>query len=123
MVGEVSHDEQAAPPHLVRPCSGNVIGIVAERELTPTPLEATAFALGIHEDTGSLTYGTTRQRDVDALSAALHALAEDPALRHRLGEAARAKVAAEYDTLKQNEALEKHAQLQGKSIDFGSRVP
>jgi len=45
-----------------------LVGIVAERELTPTALEATAFALGIHEDTGSLTYATTTQRDVDALS-------------------------------------------------------
>jgi tRNA nucleotidyltransferase (CCA-adding enzyme) len=45
-----------------------LVGIVAERELQPTPLEATAFALGIHEDTGSLTYATTTQRDVDALS-------------------------------------------------------
>jgi tRNA nucleotidyltransferase (CCA-adding enzyme) len=45
-----------------------LVGIVAERELDPTPLEATAFALGIHEDTGSLTYVTTTQRDVDALS-------------------------------------------------------
>jgi tRNA nucleotidyltransferase (CCA-adding enzyme) len=45
-----------------------LVGIVAERELTPTPLEVTAFALGIHEDTGSLTYRTTTQRDVDALS-------------------------------------------------------
>ena len=45
-----------------------LVGIVAERELMPTPLEATAFALGIHEDTGSLTYATTSQRDVDALS-------------------------------------------------------
>ena len=45
-----------------------LVGIVAERELSPTPLEATAFALGIHEDTGSLTYATTTQRDVDALS-------------------------------------------------------
>jgi tRNA nucleotidyltransferase (CCA-adding enzyme) len=45
-----------------------LVGIVAERELVPTPLEATAFALGIHEDTGSLTYATTTQRDVDALS-------------------------------------------------------
>ena len=45
-----------------------LVGIVAERELQPTPLEATAFALGIHEDTGSLTYPTTTQRDVDALS-------------------------------------------------------
>jgi tRNA nucleotidyltransferase (CCA-adding enzyme) len=45
-----------------------LVGIVAERELMPTTLEATAFALGIHEDTGSLTYATTTQRDVDALS-------------------------------------------------------
>jgi tRNA nucleotidyltransferase (CCA-adding enzyme) len=45
-----------------------LVGIAAERELAPTPLEATAFALGIHEDTGSLTYATTTQRDVDALS-------------------------------------------------------
>ncbi|HUG63769.1 MAG TPA: CBS domain-containing protein [Gaiellaceae bacterium] len=45
-----------------------LVGIVAERELEPTSLEATAFALGIHEDTGSLSYATTTQRDVDALS-------------------------------------------------------
>src|SRR6185503_2368519 len=45
-----------------------LVGIVAEREIRPTSLEATAFALGIHEDTGSLTYVTTTQRDVDALS-------------------------------------------------------
>jgi tRNA nucleotidyltransferase (CCA-adding enzyme) len=45
-----------------------LVGILAERELQPTQLVATAFALGIHEDTGSLTYATTTQRDVDALS-------------------------------------------------------
>ena len=45
-----------------------LVGILAERELEPTILEATAFALGIHEDTGSLTYPTTTQRDVDALA-------------------------------------------------------
>jgi tRNA nucleotidyltransferase (CCA-adding enzyme) len=44
-----------------------LVGILAEREIEPTALEATAFALGIHEDTGSLTYPTTTQRDVDAL--------------------------------------------------------
>lgn len=45
-----------------------LVGILAEREIEPTVLEATAFALGIHEDTGSLTYPTTTQRDVDALA-------------------------------------------------------
>ncbi len=33
-----------------------------------TPLEATVFALGIHEDTGSLTYPTATQRDAEALA-------------------------------------------------------
>jgi len=45
-----------------------LVGVLAERELEPTTLEATAFALGIHEDTGSLTYPTTTQRDADALA-------------------------------------------------------
>jgi tRNA nucleotidyltransferase (CCA-adding enzyme) len=45
-----------------------LVGILAEREIEPTVLEATAFALGIHEDTGSLTHLTTTQRDVDALA-------------------------------------------------------
>jgi tRNA nucleotidyltransferase (CCA-adding enzyme) len=44
-----------------------LVGVLAERELEVTPLEATAFALGIHEDTGSLTYPTATQRDADAL--------------------------------------------------------
>jgi len=45
-----------------------LVGILAEREILPTPLEATAFALGIHEDTGSLTYASSTQRDADALA-------------------------------------------------------
>ena len=45
-----------------------LVGILAEREVEVTPLEATLFALGIHEDTGSLTHAGTMQRDVDALA-------------------------------------------------------
>jgi len=45
-----------------------LVGVIAERELPVTSLEATAFALGIHEDTGSLTYPTATQRDADALA-------------------------------------------------------
>jgi tRNA nucleotidyltransferase (CCA-adding enzyme) len=45
-----------------------LVGILAERELAVTPVEATAFALGIHEDTGSLTYPTATQRDAEALA-------------------------------------------------------
>lgn len=45
-----------------------LVGILAEREIVPTGLEATVFALGIHEDTGSLTYPSSTQRDADALA-------------------------------------------------------
>jgi tRNA nucleotidyltransferase (CCA-adding enzyme) len=46
----------------------SLVGILAERELVPTPLEATVFALGIHEDTGSLTFPETTTRDAEALA-------------------------------------------------------
>jgi tRNA nucleotidyltransferase (CCA-adding enzyme) len=45
-----------------------LVGVISERELVVTPLEATVFALGIHEDTGSLTYPTATPRDADALA-------------------------------------------------------
>jgi tRNA nucleotidyltransferase (CCA-adding enzyme) len=45
-----------------------LVGILAEREVAVGPLEATVFALGIHEDTGSLTYASTTRRDADALA-------------------------------------------------------
>ena len=45
-----------------------LVGVLAERELAVTPLEATVFALGIHEDTGSLTYAEATPRDADALA-------------------------------------------------------
>jgi tRNA nucleotidyltransferase (CCA-adding enzyme) len=45
-----------------------LVGVIAERELTVTPVEATAFALGNHEDTGSLTYPSATRRDADALA-------------------------------------------------------
>src|SRR5437016_3395724 len=45
-----------------------LVGILAERELAVTPLEATVFALGIHEDTGSITYAAATRRDAEALA-------------------------------------------------------
>jgi tRNA nucleotidyltransferase (CCA-adding enzyme) len=45
-----------------------LVGILAEREVAVTPLEATVFALGIHEDTGSLNYASTTTRDAEALA-------------------------------------------------------
>src|SRR6266540_5341206 len=62
----------AAPEHTVLSEDGalttTLVGVIAERELAVSPLEATAFALGIHEDTGSLTYPTATPRDADALA-------------------------------------------------------
>ncbi|MDQ2910780.1 MAG: polynucleotide adenylyltransferase, partial [Actinomycetota bacterium] len=62
----------ASPEHTVLSEDGalttTLVGILAERELAVSPLEATAFALGIHEDTGSLTYPTATQRDAEALA-------------------------------------------------------
>ena len=72
------HHGDAALPGWVQPeaavlsrdgaLTTTLVGILAERELLPTSLEATTFALGIHEDTGSLTYPTSTQRDADALA-------------------------------------------------------
>ncbi len=45
-----------------------LVGIIAERNLPVTPFEATVFALGIHEDTGSLTFSTSTPEDAEALS-------------------------------------------------------
>jgi glycosyltransferase involved in cell wall biosynthesis len=48
------------------------------------------------------------ERDVDLLHARLRDLAADPAMRRAFGEAARAKMEREYDTVAQNERLEEH---------------
>src|SRR6266536_3481472 len=57
-----------------------LVGVLAERELSVSPLEATVFALGIHEDTGSLTHATTTQRDAEALGWCLRHGAEQELL-------------------------------------------
>ena len=45
-----------------------LVGILAGRGVTVTAFEATAFALGIHEDTGSLTFPGSTERDAEALA-------------------------------------------------------
>jgi tRNA nucleotidyltransferase (CCA-adding enzyme) len=66
------HPEWVQPENIVLTEDGALttalVGILAEREIPVSALEATVFALGIHEDTGSLTYASTTQRDADALS-------------------------------------------------------
>lgn len=45
-----------------------LVDAIRERGIALTPLEATLMALGIYEETGSLTYRTTSKKDVDAVS-------------------------------------------------------
>ena len=61
-----------------------LVGVLAERELPVSPLEATVFALGIHEDTGSLTYPGVTQRDADALAWCLRHGAQQDVVAHYL---------------------------------------
>jgi tRNA nucleotidyltransferase (CCA-adding enzyme) len=61
-----------------------LVSILAEREIVPTPLEATVFALGIHEDTGSLSYPSTTLRDVEALAWCVGHGARQEAIAHYL---------------------------------------
>ena len=60
------------PQNIVRSEDGalttTMVSILAERELDVSPLEATVFALGIHEDTGSLSYAGVSLRDAEALA-------------------------------------------------------
>ncbi|MDO8886869.1 CBS domain-containing protein [Candidatus Oleimmundimicrobium sp.] len=44
------------------------VKIIRDKKIIISPFEATLFALGIHEDTGSLTYPTTTYDDAEALA-------------------------------------------------------
>ena len=85
-----------------------LVGILAERELPVSGVEATAFALGIHEDTGSLTYPSTTQRDAEALGWCLrHGARQDliaSYLHTPLGETERELLNALLDKLETVEA-------------------
>jgi tRNA nucleotidyltransferase (CCA-adding enzyme) len=70
------------PENVVRSEDGalttTMVSILAEREVEVTPLEATVFALGIHEDTGSLSYAGVGLRDAEALAWCLrHGASQD----------------------------------------------
>jgi tRNA nucleotidyltransferase (CCA-adding enzyme) len=45
-----------------------LVDIIKKKKIAITPLEATLFALGIYEDTGSFTYPATSQKDFIVLS-------------------------------------------------------
>ena len=72
--------EYLEPDALVSSNDGSLVTllvrIIAERGIPVTPFEATVFALGIHEDTGSLTFATTTTRDAEALAYCMRAGAD-----------------------------------------------
>jgi len=45
-----------------------LLNVIIKQNIAITSLEATLFALGIYEDTGSLTFSTTTKEDIDVLS-------------------------------------------------------
>ena len=65
-------------------CATLLVEQLMEREIALTPPEATALALGIHADTGSLTYQNTTARDVHAAAYAMEQAADLLTLRHFL---------------------------------------
>ena len=72
-----------APENLVTAVTGSLVTlmlrIIAERGIAVTAFEASLFAIGIHEDTGSLTFSTTTPADAEALAFCMRHGA-DPAL-------------------------------------------
>jgi len=83
------HGAEGPPPpfvaaeNLVTAATGSLVTlmlrIIAERGIPVTPFEASLFAIGIHEDTGSLTFSTTTSADAEALAFCMRHGA-DPAL-------------------------------------------
>ncbi|HDP25358.1 MAG TPA: CBS domain-containing protein [Deltaproteobacteria bacterium] len=66
-----SPDDIRGSEEHVRECGSNValmVDILKEKQIRPTPEEATIFAMGIFEDTGSLLFPSTHPQDCLALA-------------------------------------------------------
>lgn len=62
-----------------------LVRIIRRMGIPVTPFEATLFALGIHEDTGSLTYAGTTYEDAEAMAYLMHEGANLDVIVHFLG--------------------------------------
>ncbi|MBC7247726.1 MAG: CBS domain-containing protein [Actinobacteria bacterium] len=62
-----------------------LLKIIRRKRMAITPFEATLFALGIHEDTGSLTFAGTTPDDADALAYLMREGANLSVIVHFLG--------------------------------------
>jgi len=81
------HEPAVGDAALIAPDGSVVTGmlrLLLERGLPISPMHAMAFALGIHEDTGSLTYSSTTHRDIEALAACVRLGANQEQLVHYL---------------------------------------
>ena len=67
---DVDSDIPATKTHIaeVGAITTVVVELLQQKHIMPTAFEATAMALGIHVDTGSLTYDQTTSRDAKALA-------------------------------------------------------
>ncbi len=67
-----STEEDLKPTHDYSEITGAtttiLVKIIRKKKIEISPFEATLFALGIHEDTGSLTYPTTTPNDAEAIA-------------------------------------------------------
>ncbi|WP_287152729.1 CBS domain-containing protein, partial [Candidatus Solincola tengchongensis] len=62
-----------------------LVRIIQRQKIPVSPFEATLFALGIHEDTGSLTYAGTTPEDAEALAFLMRRGANLEVIMHFLG--------------------------------------
>jgi len=62
-----------------------LLKILRRKNIAVTPFEATLFALGIHEDTGSLTFAGTTPEDAEALAYLMREGANLSVIMHFLG--------------------------------------
>lgn len=81
--GLKSEDQRPSGPQierLVLEAVGATVTVLIEalraNDLSLTPFEATVLAVGLYEETGSLTYGSTTPRDVEAVAHLLRAGAD-----------------------------------------------
>lgn len=66
MAGDISRGEDRSEP--TGATTSILVHEIRERGITLTPLEASLMLLGIHEDTGSLTYPGATPQDADAVA-------------------------------------------------------
>lgn len=64
-----AEDDLAGTVSVVKPwgsCTAILVQLMQERNITPSPDEATMLGLGIYEDTGAFTYSSTTSHDLSA---------------------------------------------------------